>query len=215
MAVADPDALPQRPTSRTSLPELAGIPPVPAVAAVIRPIRVEPLLDLEWSRAVEPTGPIGAARRPSQTRRAWIHRAPEADVVALYRRVLATGAQVTAPWWLRALERGRLQSRMGGFAIEDQVSEMLDRRAGWAYMPWAGPGEDGYWEYVPSELDTELDAAALPLVPTTVMFTDRHHGWLDVVLAHAGHPCADPQPFTGPADLRGKLELLEKGDLFG
>jgi hypothetical protein len=215
MAVADPDALLQRPTSRTSLPELAGISQVPAVSAVIRPIRVEPLLNLEWSRAVEPTGPIGAARRPSQTRRAWIHRAPEAEVVSLYERVLATGAQVTAPWWLRALAQGRLQSRMGGFAIEDQVSELLDRRAGWAYMPWAGPGEDGYWEYVPSELDAGLDAAALPLVPTTVMFTDRHQGWLDVVLAHPGHPSVDPQPIAGPADLRGKLELLEKGDLSG
>jgi hypothetical protein len=100
---------------------------------------------------------------------------------------------------------------MGGFAVEDQVSEVLDRRAGWAYMPWAGPGEDGYWEYVPSE----LDAADLPLVPTTVMFTDRHHGWLDVVLAHAGRPTAEPLPIGGAADLRGKLELLESGDLSG
>ncbi len=202
MAVADPDALLQRPATRTSLPD---------VAAVVRPIRVEPLLDLEWSRAVEPTGPIGAARRPSQARRAWIHRAPEADVLALYERVLATGAQVVAPWWLRALAAGHLQSRMGGFAIEDQVSEILDRRAGWDYMPWTGPGEDGYWEYVPSE----LDAADLPLVPTTVMFTDRHRGWLDVVLAHAGHPGADPKSIAGPADLRGKLELLEAGELPG
>jgi hypothetical protein len=215
MAVADPDALLQRPTSRTSLPDLAEISSVPVVSAVIRPIRVEPLLNLEWSRAVEPTGPIGAARRPSQTRRAWIHRAPEADVLSLYKRVLATGAQVAAPWWLRALARGRLQSRMGGFAIEDQVSELLDRRAGWAYMPWAGPGEDGYWEYVPSELDDYLDAAALPLQPTMVVFTDRHQGWLDVVLAHAGHPTDAPLPLTGPGDLRGKLGLVEKGELPG
>jgi hypothetical protein len=199
MAVADSDALLQRQATRSVLPEVAK------VSAVIRPIRVEPLLDLEWSRAVEPTGPIGAARRPSQTRRAWIHRAPEGEVVSLYQRVLATGAQVNAPWWLRALAGGRLQSRMGGFAVEDQVSELLDRRAGWAYMPWAGPGEDGYWEYVPSE----LDAAELPLVPTTVMFTDRHQGWLDVVLAHAGSPAADPMAIAGPAGLRGKLELLE------
>lgn len=199
MAVADSDALLQRQATRSVLPDVAK------VSAVIRPIRVEPLLDLEWSRAVEPTGPISAARRPSQTRRAWIHRAPEGEVVSLYQRVLATGAQVNAPWWLRALAGGRLQSRMGGFAVEDQVSELLDRRAGWAYMPWAGPGEDGYWEYVPSE----LDAAELPLVPTTVMFTDRHQGWLDVVLAHAGSPAADPMPIAGPAGLRGKLELLE------
>ncbi len=202
MAVADPDALLQRPATKTVPPN---------VAAVVRPIRVEPLLDLEWSRAVEPTGPIGAARRPSQVRRAWIHRAPEADVLHLYERVLATGAQVNAPWWLRALAAQRLQSRMGGFAIEDQVSEILDRRAGWAYMPWAGPGEDGYWEYVPSE----LDAADLPLVPTTVMFTHRHHGWLDVVLAHAGQPAAEPLPIGGPADLRGKLEWLESGEFAG
>ena len=36
MSVADPDALLQRPATRTSLPD---------VAAVVRPIRVEPLLD--------------------------------------------------------------------------------------------------------------------------------------------------------------------------
>jgi hypothetical protein len=125
-------------------------------------------------------------------------------VVSLFEAVRATGAQVSAPWWLRALAAGRLQSRMGGFAIEDQVSELLDRRAGWAYMPWAGAGEDGYWEYVPSE----LDAADLPLVPTTVLFTDRHQGWLDVVLAHASR-LPEPMPLAGPADLRVKLEMLE------
>jgi len=195
MAVLDPDALIEQRPIRASLAE---------VSALVRPIRVEPLLNLEWSRAVEPTGPIGAARRPSQTRRAWIHRAPESQVVSLFDAVRATGAQVSAPWWLRALAAGRLQSRMGGFAIEDQVSELLDRRAGWAYMPWAGAGEDGYWEYVPSE----MDAAELPLVPTTVLFTDRHQGWLDVVLAHAGS-LPEPMPIAGPIDLRAKLELLE------
>lgn len=125
-------------------------------------------------------------------------------MVSLFQAVRATGAQVSAPWWLRALAAGRLQSRMGGFAIEDQVSELLDRRAGWAYMPWAGAGEDGYWEYVPSE----MDAAELPLVPTTVLFTDRHQGWLDVVLAHAGR-LPEPMPIAGPVDLRTKLEILE------
>ncbi|HEX3784432.1 MAG TPA: hypothetical protein VHX38_32635 [Pseudonocardiaceae bacterium] len=126
-------------------------------------------------------------------------------MVSLFEAVRATGAQVSAPWWLRALAAGRLQSRMGGFAVEDQVSELLDRRAGWAYMPWAGAGEDGYWEYVPPE----EDAADLPLMPTTVQFTDRHQGWLDVIVAHEGR-LPEPMSIAGPTGLRAELELLEK-----
>jgi hypothetical protein len=195
MAVLDPDAPPdQRAEERSPAREVEPD----------RPIRVEPLLDLEWSRAVEPTGPIGAARRPSQTRRAWIHRAPESQVVSLYDATRAAVREMPAPWWLRALADGRLQSRHGGFAVEDQVSDVLIARTGWFYMPWTGPGEDGYWEYLPSDRTT----TGRLLVPTTLLYTDRHTGWLDVIPAHAdGQPA--PIPVAGPAELRTRLDELE------
>jgi hypothetical protein len=195
MAVLDPDA---PPNSRSS--EVA----VTRDLDLDRSIRVEPLIDLEWARAVEPTGPIGAARRPSQVRRAWIHRAPESQVVILYNSARQVVAEMSAPWWLRALAAGNLQSRLGGFAVEDQVSELLAARQGWFYMPWTGPGEDGYWEYVPSD----ETAAGRPLMPTTLMFTDRHTGWLDVFPAHADRS-PDPIPVRGPADLRRRLPEIE------
>lgn len=195
MAVLDPDA----PANAE-----AG-----EVSAIIdfdtdRAIRVEPLIDLEWSRAVEPTGPIGAARRPSQVRRAWIHRAPESQVVNLYNAARKVVAEMSAPWWLRALAAGRLQSRLGGFAVEDQVSDLLIARKGWFYMPWTGPGEDGYWEFVPSDEATN----GRLLVPTTLVFTDRHSGWLDVLPAHAERAPA-PIAVRGPAELRVRLDELE------
>lgn len=182
MAVLDPDAPPGRNGS----------------------IRVEPLVDLEWSRAVEPTGPIGAARRPAQVRRAWIHRAPEGQVVTLYRAAREAIANLSAPWWLRALAAGSLATRLGGFAVEDQVTELLAPRPGWFYVPWTGPGEDGYWEYVPSD----HSPSGRPLVPTTVVFTDRHTGWLDVVPAHA-EDAVEPIAVRGPADLRRRLPEIE------
>lgn len=200
MAVLDPDAPPNsRSSSRTGE---ATRTPDPVTD---RAIRVEPLIDLEWARAVEPTGPIGAARRPSQVRRAWIHRAPETQVVSLYNSARTVVAEMSAPWWLRALAAGDLQSRLGGFAVEDQVSDLLIARSGWFYMPWTGPGEDGYWEFVPSEATN-----GRPLVPTTLVFTDRHTGWLDVFPAHAdGVP--EPIAVKGPADLRGRLDDIEGG----
>jgi len=195
MAVLGPDAPPNRRSEERG--------PVQEVEPD-RPIRVEPLLDLEWSRAVEPTGPIGAARRPSQTRRAWIHRAPESQVVSLYNATRAVVRDMPAPWWLRALAAGQLQSRHGGFAVEDQVSDVLIARTGWFYMPWTGPGEDGYWEYLPSDRTT----TGRLLVPTTLLYTDRHTGWLDVIPAHAdGQPA--PIPVAGPAELRTRLDELE------
>jgi len=153
---------------------------------------------------VEPTGPIGAARRPSHVRRAWIHRAPESQVVNLYNATRAASRDMPAPWWLRALATGRLSSRLGGFAVEDQVSDILIARSGWFYMPWTAPGEDGYWEYLPSDRTT----TGRPLIPTTLVYTDRHGGWLDVVPAHAdGQPA--PIPVAGPASLRARLPELE------
>jgi hypothetical protein len=200
MAVLDPDAPPSARSGEV-------------VAAMRdfdtdRAIRVEPLLDLEWSRAVEPTGPIGAARRPSQVRRAWIHRAPESQVVALYKAARGVVPEMSAPWWLRALAAGDLPTRMGGFAVEDQVSDLLISRPGWFYIPWTAPGEDGYWEYVPSD----ESASGRPLVPTTLVHTDRHTGWLDVFPAHeTGTPA--PVPVRGPADLRVRLTELESARL--
>jgi hypothetical protein len=196
MAVLDPDAPPNRRSAEVAAPSRDVDPD--------RLIRVEPLIDLEWSRAVEPTGPIGAARRPSQVRRAWIHRAPESQVVNLYNSARRVVAEMSAPWWLRALAAGNLQSRLGGFAVEDQVSDLLAPRHGWFYMPWTGPGEDGYWEFVPSD----ETSSGRTLVPTTLMLTDRHTGWLDIFPAHAdGMP--DPIPVHGPADLRVRLPELE------
>jgi hypothetical protein len=215
MAVLDPDAPPdarsdRRPDAGSGPGSGARSDPWPTQAAPIRDpdearsIRVEPLLDLEWSRAVEPTGPIGAARRPSQVRRAWIHRAPESQVVNLYNSARRVVTDMSAPWWLRALAAGTLQSRLGGFAVEDQVSDLLSARSGWFYMPWTGPGEDGYWEYVPSDETT----TGRPLVPTTLTFTDRHTGWLDVCPAHVDGP-PDLIAVHGPADLRIRLAELE------
>jgi hypothetical protein len=200
MAVLDPDA-PPNPRSEERSAERGPARDLEPD----RPIRVEPLLGLEWSRAVEPTGPIGAARRPSQVRRAWIHRAPETQVVNLYKATRAVMTDVPAPWWLRALSADRLQSRLGGFAVEDQVSDLLIARSGWFYMPWTAPGEDGYWEYLPSDRTT----TGRPLVPTTLIYTDRHDGWLDVVPAHAdGQP--PPIPVAGGNDLRARLAELEE-----
>lgn len=195
MAVLDPDAPPNTRSGEVAMARDLDLE---------RSIRVEPLIDLEWARAVEPTGPIGAARRPSQVRRAWIHRAPESQVVTLYNSARQVVTDMSAPWWLRALAAGNLQSRLGGFAVEDQVSDLLGARPGWFYMPWTGPGEDGYWEYVPSD-ETAGDR---PLIPTTLMFTDRHGGWLDVFPAHADR---SPEPIAvrGPADLRVRLPRIE------
>jgi len=193
MAVLDPDAPPNPRAEELGQPD----------DRPDRQIRVEPLLGLEWSRAVEPTGPIGAARRPSHVRRAWIHRAPEAQVINLYNSARGTVTEMSAPWWLRALAAGRLSSRLGGFAVEDQVSDLLDARPGWYYMPWTGPGEDGYWEYIPSD-----ETSGRVRVPTTLVLTDRHTGWLDVFPAYTDR-MPDPIAVAGPAGLRGQLVELE------
>lgn len=196
MAVIDPDAPANSWTDHATLDRE----PDP----VAESIRVEPLVDLEWSRAVEPTGPIGAARRPSQARRAWIHRAPERQVLSLYDSARQVVAEISAPWWLRALAEGRIQSRLGGFAVEDQVSDLLAPRPGWFYVPWTAPGEDGYWEYVPAD----ETGAGRPLIPTTLVLTNRHPGWLDVIPAHSDRT-PEPVPVAGPADLRRRLPELE------
>jgi hypothetical protein len=205
MAVLDPDAPAERRAHHVNGSDTPGAPSGSVQPAdKDRAIHIEPLVELEWRRAVEPTGPIGAARRPGHARRAWIHRAPESQVVKLYDSTRAVVDELPAPWWLRALAAGRLQSRLGGFAVEDQVSDVLDARSGWMYMPWTGPGEDGYWEYLPAE--RPVDTA---MMPTTIMFTDRHSGWLDVVLAHAG-PTPQPLAIASLTELRARLPELER-----
>ncbi|XVV03769.1 hypothetical protein ACQPW3_41790 [Actinosynnema sp. CA-248983] len=163
-------------------------------------LRVEPMMALEWSHAIEPAGGVGIATTPAQSRRAWLHRADEQQVLALFR---AVGVDAPAPWWLRALARGKLPSRAAGFAVEDEVTDLLADRPGWVFVPWAADGEVGYWEFVPSE-----SGVYGPAEPTTVQFTDRHPGWVDLLPAHRGPGSRQPIAFT-PAALREQIEDLE------
>ncbi|MEU4801574.1 hypothetical protein [Actinosynnema sp. NPDC023587] len=158
------------------------------------------MIALEWSHAIEPAGGAGLSTAPAQSRRAWIHRADEQQVLALYR---AVGGAAPAPWWLRALDRGKLPSRAAGFAVEDEVTALLAARPGWVFVPWATEGEVGYWEFVPSE-----SGVYGPADPTTVQFTDRHAGWVDLLPAHRGPGLRRPLPFT-PAELRDQIDDLE------
>ena len=66
-------------------------------------VRVEPMATLEWSQAVELAGVRDDAAGPEDIRRAWIHRAPERQVVGLYRVLSQFEPELPAPWWLRAL----------------------------------------------------------------------------------------------------------------
>jgi hypothetical protein len=166
-------------------------------------LRVEPLAGLEWSHAVE-VPRVATVTAPADIRQAWIHRAPESRVLALYRAVLASEPEAPAPWWLRALHDGLLPSRAAGFAVEDEVAVVLAGRSGWLYMPWAGAGEDGYWEFVPSE--TTAHGIGLP---TTVVLTHRHPGWIDVLPAHREGAVQAVVPMDGVSDLAAQLDELE------
>ena len=166
-------------------------------------LRVEPLLALEWSQAIEQWGGENATT-PAETRRSWLHRAPEAQVLTLYRAISAADPAAPAPWWLRALSAGNLSSRLEGYTVEDRVSKLLSARAGWVYVPWAADGDSGFWEYVPSERKLSE-----PGVPTTLMLTDRHGGWIDVIRVHAGDTSPAPTAVAGLADLRANLARVE------
>ena len=166
-------------------------------------LRVEPLLALEWSQAIEQWGGENATT-PSETRRSWLHRAPEAQVLTLYRAISAADPDAPAPWWLRALAAGNLSSRLEGYTVEDRVSKLLSARAGWVYVPWTADGDSGFWEYVPSERKLSE-----PGVPTTLMLTDRHGGWIDVIRVHAGDTSPAPTAVAGLADLRANLARVE------
>ncbi|MEU0796521.1 hypothetical protein ABZ342_41200 [Amycolatopsis sp. NPDC005961] len=65
--------------------------------------RLEPMLDLEWSRAIDLPQTALAAATPAELRRAWVHRAPEDRVLALFRASAGMAGQIPAPWWLRAV----------------------------------------------------------------------------------------------------------------
>jgi hypothetical protein len=164
---------------------------------------VEPMDLLRWSQAVELPRDAAAASKPSEMRRAWIHRAPESDVLALFRAVSADGEPAPGPWWLRALAEGRLHSRDAGFRVEDRTAQLLGHRPGWEFVPWAVDGESGYWEFMPSERGRSGHR-----IPTTVLNTSRHNGWIDVLPAHSGD---NPEPIAvaGLAGLRSRLGEFE------
>ncbi|MGH3438779.1 MAG: hypothetical protein ACRDRN_20210 [Sciscionella sp.] len=192
MAVLDP-------SSTTRVPAHSGI-RVPRPRA----LRLEPLVELEWARAVQRDDEPRTAKCPSDIRKAWVHRAEQEHVIALFQAVASVNPSTDAPWWLRALAQGTLASRDAGFAVEDEVAAMLAARAGWVYVAWTGAGEDGYWEYLPSE-----GTSGAPTIPTTVLLTHRHPGWVDVVPAHTGNA---PPAFTlrGPSGLLGALPEIEQ-----
>lgn len=169
-------------------------------------LHVEPTAALQWLQAVEVPSSAASATTPAGIRRAFLHRAPQSQVLALYRQAcLATGnaSSVPAPWWLRALHRGEIDSRVTAFRIEDRVAQLLEPRTGWEFVPWAADGESGYWEFVPSE-----HGPSGYHVPTTLLLTDRHNGWIDILPAHTG-PTPEPIAVDGLAGLRAQLGNIE------
>ncbi|NKQ59237.1 hypothetical protein HFP15_41000 [Amycolatopsis sp. K13G38] len=176
---------------------------VPAARSVAHQPTLEPLDGLQWSQAIELPRAIASATKPSEIRRAWIHRAPESEVLALFRAVHGSGELIPAPWWLRALAAGELDSRETGFRIEDRIAQLLSRRTGWEYVPWAADGESGYWEFMPSERGRSGHK-----IPTTILNTSRHNGWIDVLPAHSG-TTPEPLAVAGLAGLRSRLGEFE------
>jgi hypothetical protein len=161
------------------------------------------MVELDWARAIEPPMEVAIARQPADIRTAWVHRAPEDQVLALYYATTATSDSVPSPWWLRAIAAGRLAHREDGFRVEDRVCRLLAPRPGWEYVPWGADGESGFWEFVPSERGPSGYRN-----PTTVLNTDRHPGWIDVLPAHTGRT-PEPIAVTGPGDLRARMGEFE------
>ena len=164
---------------------------------------VEPMIALEWAQVVEQPA-NDSARSPAEARRGWLHRAPEHEVLARYRKTTEIDPDVPAPWWLRAVANGLLASRAEAFAVEDRVARLLEARAGWVFVPWGADGDTGYWEYMPSER-----TLSEPGVPTTLALTDRHPGWIDVYPVHAGEAQRPPIAVAGLADLRANVARIE------
>lgn len=177
--------------------------PVPAPRTVAHQPLLEPLDGLQWSQAIELPRDAAMATRPAEIRRAWIHRAPETEVLNTFRAVTASGEPIVSPWWLRALAGGGLESRADGFRIEDRIAQLLSRRPGWEFVPWAADGESGYWEFMPSE-----GGRSGHRIPTTLLNTSRHPGWIDVLPAHSG-TTPEPIPVAGLGGLRSRLGEFE------
>lgn len=165
-------------------------------------VHVEATAGLQWSQAIALPTSVAGARDPAGLRAAFVHRAPQEQVLALYRSASVHG-DVAAPWWLRALDRGAISSRVEALRIEDRVTQLLAPRPGWEFVPWAADGESGYWEFIPSER-----AQSGFTVPTTLLMTDRHAGWIDVLPAHWR---ATPEPLAvdGVGALRSRLGEIE------
>jgi hypothetical protein len=81
---------------------------------------------------------------------------------------------------------------------------LLDARPGWVFVPWSNEGESGYWEYMPSER-----RVTGPAMPTTLVLTDRHPGWLDIYPVHNTGKTPEPLAVRGLADLRANLARWE------
>ncbi|RRO13670.1 hypothetical protein EIL87_22010 [Saccharopolyspora rhizosphaerae] len=159
-------------------------------------VQLEPVPRLEWSLATESHPTPTEAATPASLRRSWIHTASENQVLGLYRKLNGAQRRLPAPWWLRALDRGDLSSRAEAFAIEDEAHTVLSSRPGWVFVPWADISEAGYWEYAPSDCGSVT-------MPTTVVLTDEHEGWLNVVPAYR-----DEEPLPIPTSTASLLSLL-------
>ncbi len=165
-------------------------------------VRLEPLPGLEWSLLMEEQPPGADAMSPAALRRGWVHRAPQEQVLSLFRRLTTSGGDLPVPWWLRALDLGRISSRAEAFEIEDTLHELLGARAGWSFVPWVGAGESVYWEYEPSD-------RALMIMPTTVVLTHQHTGWISVVPAHGDTFTGSPTALGGVSELESSLARIE------
>ncbi len=165
-------------------------------------VQLEPVPRLEWSLATEAHPPATEAATPASLRRSWIHTASERQVLELFRKLNGAKRRLPAPWWLRALDRGDLASRAEAFQIEDQVHAVLSARSGWVFVPWVGTSEAGYWEYAPSDRGSVK-------MPTTVVLTDEHEGWLNVVPAYG-----DEEPLPVPTSTTKLLSLLPQVEVW-
>ncbi len=164
-------------------------------------VSLEPVPRLEWSLATEQHPAVHEASGPAALRCSWIHRAPEDQVLSLFRKLDGSARKLAAPWWLRALDQGELPSRAAAFDIEDELHALLGSRVGWIFVPWSGVGEAGYWEYGPSDREPMK-------MPTTVALTDEHPGWINVVAAHA-ETAGLPLPVRGASALVQALPRIE------
>lgn len=171
----------------------------------------EPTAALEWVLALEAEGVQDGtvARTPAERRRNWLYRAPEREVVTLYHLAAAEDPSLPAPWWVRPLVEGWLPSRAAALRFEDAVHALLSARPGWVYVPWVRDGEDGYWEFDPSEPPGGW--------PTTVVLTGWHPGWLDAIPPNTqpGLPGTTGSrtrrlPLRGLDDLATRLPEIER-----